>query len=201
MDGGLGNSVHVDQEWLFVSVARIPRLEALHLKGLTAEYHITKSKILYSHIFFSLDQLPKSRRSLVQNRHTFVMKQFIECLGRTTNHIWHDYDPATVKECSPDFPHGEIKSIGVEHAPDVMFIELVPIPGRLEETHDVEVCDQTSLGFAGRSRGVNHVRKIVWGRCCQRIRAAFIRDFRPVSIQTHDLCAVLRKPLYQRLLS
>ena len=37
VDGGLGDAVHVDEERLFVAVAVIPGLEALHFEGFAAE--------------------------------------------------------------------------------------------------------------------------------------------------------------------
>ena len=43
--GGLGDAVHVDQQWLFIAVALEPWLQALQLERLAAEDHVSQGEV------------------------------------------------------------------------------------------------------------------------------------------------------------
>src|SRR5262249_6303384 len=125
MDGGLCNTVHIDQPCGPAVVLLIPGGECGNIKGFPSEDHLPQQVSLPT-LHLCRSQLPEGTERLVQDRHPCPAKQPIEIFRRTGRIPGHNYKTATIEKRAPDLPDREIESVRMEEAPDILGIELEP---------------------------------------------------------------------------
>src|SRR5256885_11213854 len=67
-----------------------------------------------------MDQLPKGRRCLIENRYALRTQQSQEVLGRAADPVRHHHQPAARAQRTKDLPDREVEGIGVEQGPDIV---------------------------------------------------------------------------------
>ena len=189
VDRGLGDAVHVDQPRRPLAVALPPGGQHRGCEGLATEDdqpQLQAAAQLRVDLLLRLDQLPEGGGRLVEDRHPGFHQQPIEGLRRAAHPVGNDDQPAAVAERSPDLPHREVESVGMEQRPDVVLAQVELVPGGGQEAGQVAVLDQHPLGPAGRARGVDDVGQAARRRSVREVLAALGRDVAPVGIQTQE---------------
>jgi hypothetical protein len=155
----LCDPVHVDQHRGVVRVPRVPVLQAPELQGFAAEDHAAQrqSRAQVRLLQVGLHQLVEGRRRLVQDRDLLAHEQRQELRGRAAEQIGDDDQAAAAKQGPPQLPDREVEGMGMEHGPDVVRAEAIPVLGGAQQAHDVLLGDDHALGPSGGARGVDDV--------------------------------------------
>src|SRR5882757_7510290 len=115
------------------------------------------------------NQLPKSAGRLVEHCDAFLAKQGVKIFRRTRNNLGDDDQTTSIKQCSPYFPHREVKCIRVEESPDIIGSEVKPRLRRSEKTCNVPVFDHDAFWRACGSGGIDDVGQMR-GRKADEVR-------------------------------
>src|SRR5690606_41119808 len=145
VDGGLGDSVHVDQPGRAVAVPISPAAHGRLVECFASEDHRTQGQLRPGLVVGGFE-LAEGRRGLAEHGHVFAVDELVEGFGVTGDGVG-DYDQAAAGgQCAPDFPDGEVEGEAVEQGPYVCWSGVESgRGGGLEQAGDVGVGDQGSL--------------------------------------------------------
>src|SRR5579871_2405710 len=91
VDSSFGDSVHVDQLRMRVSMTFEPRAEIGEVQRLTPEDHITEGKRLGVSGFFYLNYLVEGGGSLIEYGDFLLCQQVVEILGRPRHPVGNEH--------------------------------------------------------------------------------------------------------------
>src|SRR2546429_8681516 len=95
----------------------------------------------------------------------------VETIRRTIYPMRNYYQTSAIEECTPDFPHREIKRIGVKQAPDVACLKMVFVLRPRKEAQDIIMRNHYSFGHTSRATSIDDVGQMVWTAYKYRILA------------------------------
>ncbi len=110
---------------------------------------------------FGLHQLIEGCRRLVQYRDALFDQQPQEVCGGAAHEIGHDYQPSSVQQRAPDFPHGKIERVRMEQCPYVFRAESEVTLSCLHQAGNVLMSDHYAFRHTCRARRVDHIRRVV----------------------------------------
>ncbi len=124
MNGGFGNTIHVDKLRGFQTMPLHPVMERSRFKSFTSENNpFQREGQRGRYIFFPkavcFSELSKCRRGLVENRYSFGCKKIVESIRRTADPVRYNQQAAPVQQCSPHLPHRKVKGKGVKQCPGI----------------------------------------------------------------------------------
>ena len=171
----LGDAVHVHQSRRVLRMTGVPAVELTEVQRLAAEDHISQTQSRGSGPVagdgdrllpcdpVGFGELIERRRRLVEHGDPFPAQQRQEVLRRPRGHEVDDDERPAVEQRAPQFPHGEVEGVAVEHRPHVGLIEPELGLGVHHEGEDVRVRDDDTLRTAGGTGRVDHVGRVLRG--------------------------------------
>ncbi|KIH84061.1 hypothetical protein UCMB321_2185 [Pseudomonas batumici] len=159
---GFGDAVHVDQRHMAEGL--MEGVELAQLQAFTAEDHIAQA--FQAHIAAgqgSSAELQEGRRGLVEHRDLLAFEEAQQLRRIATQGFGHQGQAAAVEQGAVHLPDREVEGVGVEQRPDVLGVEGKLRAIVVHQPHDVAVFQQCALGFAGGTRGVDHIAEMIRG--------------------------------------
>src|SRR5262249_20359848 len=129
----------------------------------------------------------EGRGCLIEDGDLLGAEQVEEGLGRSADPVGNDDEAAAMQQGAPEFPDGEVEGTGMKEGPDVARVEGEPGASGGTEACDVVVCDESALGQAGGTGGVDDVSGMFGSSLRRRVDGTLPGDETPVAIETEDL--------------
>src|SRR6185369_3944242 len=131
-----------------IAMSLEPGLEALQLERFTSEDDEAQRELVFTS-FIRFHELTKSRRCLIEHRDLLAAQQLVESFRRSTYEMRHDDESSAIEQRAPQLPDRKVESERVKKRPHIVFIEVEPLASRVEETHDIGVCDHHAFRCSG----------------------------------------------------
>ncbi|ETZ67833.1 putative syringomycin synthetase, partial [Mycobacterium sp. MAC_080597_8934] len=131
------------------------------------------------------------RRGLRQHGDALVDQQRVQLVGSLGHRVGHHHQAAAVQQRTPDLPHREIESVGMELGPHLLRRQLDADAQVVEQLRNVMVSHRNTFRHAGGARGVDEVGQVVRGRR-RRCRAGLAGQRRIVDVDDRQLEPVQR---------
>ena len=114
MDRRLGDSIHIDEFGVTLTMPREPGSQHSGFQSLATENDITQPGRSLSAGRFGGHELSKGRRSLIEDGNFLFHKQVPEFVGGSADREWDDHQSPPIQERTPDLPDRKIEGERVE---------------------------------------------------------------------------------------